>query len=85
MLYFFMKCRCVRQLPDRVSVPLPSAVDILLAHNGKGQSSLVLVFCVNPEWHISALLSNYTCPFDLIVCETNYNMNIFRKQFQILQ
>ena len=37
---------------DRVSVPSPIAVDILMVRNGEGQSSHVLVFCVNFEWHI---------------------------------
>ena len=31
---------------DKVSVPLPNSVDILMACNGKGQSSVVLVFHV---------------------------------------
>ena len=36
---------------DRVSVPSPIAIDILMVHNGEGQSSHVLVFCVNFERH----------------------------------
>ena len=39
---------------DRVSIPSPIAIDILTVRNGKGQSSHVLVFCVNLEQHISA-------------------------------
>ena len=38
---------------DRVSVPSPIAIDILMVRNGEGQSSHVLVFCVNFERHIS--------------------------------
>ena len=34
---------------DRVSVPSPIAIDILMVRNGEGQSSHVLVFCVNFE------------------------------------
>ena len=34
---------------DQVSVPSPIAIDILMVHNGEGQSSHVLVFCVNLE------------------------------------
>ena len=34
---------------DRVSVPSPIAIDILMERNGEGQSSHVLVFCVNFE------------------------------------
>ena len=34
---------------DRVSVPSPIAMDILMVRNGEGQSSYVLVFCVNFE------------------------------------
>ena len=37
---------------DRVSVPSPIAIDILMVHIGEGQSSHVLVFCVNFEQHI---------------------------------
>ena len=38
---------------DRASVPSPVTIDILMVHNGEGQSSHVLVFCVNFERHIS--------------------------------
>ena len=38
---------------DRVSVPSPIAIDILMACNGEGQSSHVFVFCVNFERRIS--------------------------------
>ena len=41
-----------------------------------GQSSLVLVFCVNLELHISSLISNFTCPFLIIVRKTNYFCDI---------
>ena len=34
---------------DRASVPSPIAIEILMVHNGEGQSSHVLVFCVNLE------------------------------------
>ena len=34
---------------DRVSIPSPIAIDILMVRNGEGQSSHVLVFCVNFE------------------------------------
>ena len=38
---------------DRVSVPSPVAIDILMVHNGEGQSSHVHVFCVNLKlWEI---------------------------------
>ena len=37
---------------DRVSVPSPIAVDILMVHNGEGHNSHVPVFCVNFERHI---------------------------------
>ena len=57
----------------------------VMVRKGEGQSSHVLVFlCVNLEWHISVLLGNFTCSFQLIVCETNYKINIFSK-FQMLQ
>ena len=38
---------------DRVSIPSPIAIDILMVRNGEGQSSHVLVFSVNFERHIS--------------------------------
>ena len=38
---------------DRVSVPSPIAIDILMVRNGEGQSSHVIVFSVNFERHIS--------------------------------
>ena len=34
---------------DRASVPSPIAIEILMVHNGEGQSSHVPVFCVNLE------------------------------------
>ena len=40
---------------DRVSVPLPIAIDILMVRNGEGQSSHVLVLCVNLE--LSGIIS----------------------------
>ena len=47
---------------DRVSVPLPIAVDILMVCSGKGQSSHVLVFCVNFERHICThVTTNIKC------------------------
>ena len=39
----------VRETLDRVSVPSPIAIDMLMVHNGEGQSSHVPVFCVNLE------------------------------------
>ena len=42
----YMFCRCFL---DRASVPSPIAIEILMVHNGEGQSSHVLVFCVNLE------------------------------------
>ena len=54
---------------DRVSVPSPIAIEILMVRNDKGQSSHVLVFCVNLEVHISALVANYSCSFELVVGE----------------
>ena len=50
--------------------------------NGEGQSSHVLVFCVNLEVHISVLAANYSCSFELVVGEKNYNINIFRKHIR---
>ena len=41
------------ELLDRVSVPSRIAVDILMVCNGEGQSSHVLVFCVNFYWQES--------------------------------
>ena len=47
---------------DRVSVPSPITIDILMVHNGEGQSSHVLVFCVNFERHISThIATNVKC------------------------
>ena len=41
---------------DRVSVPLPIAIDKLIVRNGEGQSSHVLDFCINYElWEIITL------------------------------
>ena len=37
---------------DRVSVPSPIAIDILMVRNGEGQRSHATVFCVNFERHI---------------------------------
>ena len=38
---------------DRVSVPSPITIDILMVHNGERQSSHVLVFCVNlTPWEV---------------------------------
>ena len=34
-----------------------------MIHNGKGYSSLVLVFCINLEWHIYAVMPYFTSPF----------------------
>ena len=44
-LDIFYKCFHI----DRASVPSPIAIEILMVHNGEGQSSHVLVFCVNLE------------------------------------
>ena len=46
----------------RASVPSPIPIEILMVHNGEGQSSLVLVFCVNLELLeiiLFSLKSNY--------------------------
>ena len=53
-----------------------------MVHNGEGQSSHVLVFCVNLEVHIAVLVANYSRSFELVVGEKNYNINIFRKHFR---
>ena len=44
-----MPCNIMHTLLDRVSVPSPIAIDILMVHNGEGQSTHVLVFCVYLE------------------------------------
>ena len=47
---------------DRVSVPSPIAIDILMVRNGEGQSSHVPVFCVNIElWGIIAFTFKSLC------------------------
>ena len=47
---------------DRVSVPSPITIEILMVHNGEGQSSHVLVFCVNFERHICThIATNVKC------------------------
>ena len=47
---------------DRVSVPSPIAVDILMVQNGERQSSHVPVFCVNLERHICThITTNIKC------------------------
>ena len=72
---------------DRVSVPSPIAVDILMVHNGEGQSSLVLVFCVNFEQHICRhITTSIKCylhslryvyvPFTNILCQSNWHVYI---------
>ena len=66
----------------RVSVLSPIAIDILMVRNGEGQSSHIFVFCVNFEWQISVILSSFTCSFELLLCETNYNINQFSKHFR---
>ena len=38
---------CAHRDLDRASVPSPITIDILMVHNGEGQSSHVLVFSVN--------------------------------------
>ena len=53
-----------------------------MVRNGKGQSSHVLVFCVNLEVHISVLVANYSCSFVLVVGEKNYIINIFIKHLR---
>ena len=49
----FFKEENIHDWLDRVSVPSPIAIDILMVRNGEGQSSHVPVFCVNFERHIS--------------------------------
>ena len=40
-----------------------------MVRNGEGQSPHVLVSCVNFEVHISVLVANYSCSFELVVGE----------------
>ena len=65
---YFSSCHTNRSnwVVDRVSVPSPIAI----GHNGEGQSSHVLDFCVKFEVHISVLVANYSCSFELVVGET---------------
>ena len=84
-------------LLDRVSVPSPIAVDILMVHNGEGQSSHVLVSCVNFERHICRhITTSIKCylhslryvyvPFTNILCQSNkacIYLNLFYKCKQI--
>ena len=44
-----INCQAISATLDRASVPSPIAIEILMVHNGEGQSSHVLVFCVNLE------------------------------------
>ena len=47
---------------DRVSVPSPIAIEILMVRNGEGQSSHVLVFSVNLElWGIIVFTFKTPC------------------------
>ena len=67
---------------DRVSVPSPIAIEILMVRNGEGQSSHVPVFCVNFGRHICThITTSIKCylnslryvyvPFTYILCQSN--------------
>ena len=71
-----------REAVDRVFVPSPIPIDILMVRNGEGQSSHVLVFCVNFERHICThITTSIKCylnsltyiyvPFTNIQCQSN--------------
>ena len=72
---------------DRVSIPSPIAIDILMVCNGEGQSSYVLVFCVNFERHVCRhITTSIKCylhslryvyvPFTNISCQSNSHVYI---------
>ena len=72
---------------DRVSVPSPIAIDMLMVRNGEGQSSHVPVFCVNFERHICThITTSIKCylhslryvyvPFTNILCQSNWHVYI---------
>ena len=53
---------------DRVSVPSPIAIDILMVRNGEGQRSHVLVFCVNFERYICThFTTSIKCYLDSLI------------------
>ena len=80
--------RMTQAFIDRVSVPSHIAVDIFDGIcNGEGQSSQVLVFCVNFERHICAhITTSIKCylvslrsvyvPFTYILCQSNWHVYI---------
>ena len=51
-----------------ILVPSPIDFEILMDAMAR-DSSHVLVFCVNLEVHISVLVANYSCSFELVVGE----------------